>query len=92
MTTPKSLHAQNLKGAQYLLAHNYQKAANAFDGVLKADPDNIGANAGIAALSYDDPLLLQLCEYFANLPFEITLFPPLTWQSERICYRDMIGA
>ena len=52
MTTPQSLHAQFLEGAQYLLVHDYQKAANAFDAVLKADPDNMEANAGVAALLY----------------------------------------
>ncbi|MDE7217231.1 MAG: LicD family protein, partial [Helicobacter sp.] len=40
---------------------------------------------------YDDPLLYELRDYFAKLPFEITLFPPLEWQSERINYRDVIG-
>ncbi|MDE7173699.1 MAG: hypothetical protein K2N70_05065, partial [Helicobacter sp.] len=40
---------------------------------------------------YDDPLLYELRDYFANLPFEITLFPPLIWQHERIHYRDVIG-
>ncbi|MDE7255749.1 MAG: tetratricopeptide repeat protein, partial [Helicobacter sp.] len=53
MTTPKSLHDQNIKGAQYLLAKDYQKAANMFDGVLKIDPDNMEANAGVAALLYE---------------------------------------
>ena len=39
---------------------------------------------------YDDPLLLQLREYFASVP-NITLFEPLPWQKERIYYRDVIG-
>ncbi|MDE6978234.1 MAG: hypothetical protein K2O85_01530, partial [Helicobacter sp.] len=39
---------------------------------------------------YDDPLLLQLREYFAAVP-NITLFDPLPWQSKRIDYRDVIG-
>ena len=40
---------------------------------------------------YDDPLLYELRDYFAKLPFEITLFPPLEWQQQRLHYRDVIG-
>ncbi|MDE7255499.1 MAG: hypothetical protein K2N54_04905, partial [Helicobacter sp.] len=40
---------------------------------------------------YDDPLLYKLRDYFAKLPFEITLFPPLIWQQQRLHYRDVVG-
>ena len=40
---------------------------------------------------YDDPLLYELREYFAKLPFDVALFPPLEWQPQRLHYRDVIG-
>ncbi|MDE7217387.1 MAG: tetratricopeptide repeat protein, partial [Helicobacter sp.] len=52
MNTAKSLHNKNIEGARYLLAKDYQNAANAFSDVLKADPNNAGALAGVAALLY----------------------------------------
>ncbi len=60
-----------------LLTGNYKKAQGYTEQLLSV---------------YDDPLLYELRTYFANLPFEITLFPPLPWQSERIHYREVIGS
>ena len=53
MDTATSLHNKNIEGAQHLLAKDYQRAANAFSDVLKADPNNAGANAGVAALLHE---------------------------------------
>lgn len=60
-------------------------------GLIKGDYKKAQGYTEQLLSVYDDPLLLQLREYFANLPFEITLFSPLPWQSERIHYRDVIG-
>ena len=40
---------------------------------------------------YDDPLLYDLRAYFTKLPFEITIFPPLPWQQQRLHYREVMG-
>lgn len=60
-------------------------------GLLKGDYKKAQGYTEQLLSVYDDPLLSELRTYFANLPFEVTLFPPLPWQERRLDYRDVIG-
>ena len=60
-------------------------------GIVKGDYKKAQGYTEQLLSVYDDPLLYELREYFARLPFEVTLFPPLEWQERRIGYREVVG-
>ncbi|MDE7173007.1 MAG: hypothetical protein K2N70_01520, partial [Helicobacter sp.] len=60
-------------------------------GIVKGDYKKAQGYTEQLLSVYDDPLLYELREYFAKLPFEVTLFPPLEWQPQRLHYRDVVG-